>query len=126
MFAPKFLLVLLLGFTLSGCGEAGTDSEATGTETIVEVTSTAGPALLSEAQMQQWLRSCALCHVTGVAGAPMVGNVEQWQPRWEQGKDLLLAHTIEGFNAMPPLGYCMSCEREDFSAMIDFMVGDAQ
>jgi cytochrome c5 len=26
---------------------------------------------------------------------------------------------------MPPLGYCMSCEREDFIAMIDFMAGES-
>ncbi len=40
-----------------------------------------------------------------------------------QGADVLLAHTVEGLNDMPPLGYCMSCEREDFIAMIDFMAG---
>jgi len=125
MSASKVLPGLLLAFMLSACGDSGPGTETAGTETVVEV-STSGPALLNDVQMQQWLRSCAMCHVTGVAGAPMVGNVEQWQPRLEQGKDLLLAHTIEGFNAMPPLGYCMSCEREDFSAMIDFMVGDAQ
>ena len=81
---------------------------------------------LSDARMQQFSRSCVLCHVTGVAQAPLVGNIEQWQPRLEQGKERLLAHTLEGFNSMPPLGYCMSCDTEDFSAMIDFMVGEAR
>jgi cytochrome c5 len=111
---------MLLAIMLSGCGDSSTADKA------AQTVSSAGPERLSEAQMQQWLRSCALCHVTGVGGAPLVGNVEQWQERVEQGRELLLAHTIEGFNAMPPLGYCMSCEREDFSAMIDFMAGDAQ
>ena len=53
-------------------------------------------------------------------------QAEEWQPRLAQGKDVLISHTIEGFNDMPSLGYCMSCEREDFEAMIDFMSGGGQ
>ena len=52
-----------------------------------------------------------------------MGVVEEWQPRLEQGKEVLLTHTIEGFNNMPPLGYCMACERDDLMAMIDLMTG---
>jgi cytochrome c5 len=40
-----------------------------------------------------------------------------------QGRQTLLRHTVEGLNSMPPLGYCMACEREDFLSMIDFMTG---
>jgi cytochrome c5 len=50
-----------------------------------------------------------------------VGHDEEWQPRRAQGQDLLLRHTIEGFNNLPPLGYCMACERADYTAMIAFM-----
>lgn len=71
--------------------------------------------------MAKWARSCALCHVTGNAGAPRVGNSEEWAPRLAQGMDVLLQHTLEGFNDMPPLGYCMACERDDFAALIEFM-----
>jgi cytochrome c5 len=73
--------------------------------------------------MQQWAASCALCHAAGEAGAPVVGKAEQWRPRLEQGREVLLTHSLEGYNRMPPLGYCMSCETEDFLAMIDFMAG---
>ncbi len=85
----------------------------------------AGADTLNAAVMQKWSRSCALCHVTGNAGAPRVGNVGEWQERLTQGAGVLLTHTIEGINDMPPLGYCMSCEREDFIAMIDFMAGES-
>jgi cytochrome c5 len=71
--------------------------------------------------MQKWTKSCALCHFDGTGGAPVAGNAEQWAARVGQGRDVLMAHTIEGFNNMPPLGYCMSCETDDFSTMIDFM-----
>jgi len=79
----------------------------------------------SAAVAAQWAASCGLCHATGVGGAPRIGMAEEWQPRFAQGRELLLRHTIDGFNDMPPLGYCMSCEREDFIALIDFMAGTA-
>ena len=71
--------------------------------------------------MELWARSCALCHIDGNAGAPRVGDSDAWQPRLAQGRETLLRHTVEGLNSMPPLGYCMACEREDFLSMIDFM-----
>jgi cytochrome c5 len=80
-----------------------------------------GPAV-----MRKWSRSCALCHVDGNGGAPRIGHPEEWQPRLAQGRDVLLDHTLNGFNKMPPLGYCMSCEAEDFQALIDFMAGTRQ
>jgi len=76
--------------------------------------------------MRKWSRSCALCHVDGNAGAPRIGHAGDWQPRLAKGRELLLEHTIEGFNKMPPLGYCMACEEEDFRALIDFMAGGGE
>lgn len=76
--------------------------------------------------MGKWARSCALCHVTGVAGAPIVGDSQQWQQRLAQGEEVILRHTLEGFNSMPPLGYCMACEVDDFRAMIGYMAGTNQ
>lgn len=75
--------------------------------------------------MQKWTRSCALCHVTGVAGAPRAGVGEEWESRLAAGKPILLKHTIEGYNNMPPLGYCMACEEDDFIDLIDFMLGES-
>ena len=73
----------------------------------------------------KWARSCALCHVTGEGGAPRTGIREEWAPRLAQGEEGLMNHILEGFNNMPPLGYCMSCEREDFRAMTRLMIGSA-
>ena len=71
--------------------------------------------------MRLWIDSCALCHVTGAGGAPVAGKVDDWAERLEQGNEMLLQHTIEGYNNMPPLGYCMACERDDFAALIELM-----
>lgn len=73
--------------------------------------------------MRQWSRTCALCHVDGTGGAPRVGHPEEWAARLAQGREVLLDHTVNGLNNMPPLGYCMSCESDDFRALIDFMTG---
>lgn len=71
--------------------------------------------------MEQWTANCALCHVRGEGGAPVLGDREAWAPRLAQGEEVLLAHTVEGLNNMPPLGYCMSCEAEDYRRLIRFM-----
>ena len=73
--------------------------------------------------MAKWARSCALCHITGEANAPIVGDTEEWQQRLQKGEAALLNNVVNGINSMPPLGYCMSCEAADFRVMIDFMTG---
>lgn len=88
-------------------------------------------AVFAEASMtprarEKWARSCALCHVAGQGGAPRMGHPQEWKPRLEKGRAVLLKHTLEGFNRMPPLGYCMACDTRDFAAMIDMMSGKDQ
>ena len=110
----------LLCLLLFACGES---KESTPQSAIVpEVISEVAPV---EGVATKWARSCALCHVSGVGGAPKAGVAEEWNPRLVKGKAVLLTHTIEGYNNMPPLGYCMSCEEEDFVALIDFMLGES-
>ncbi len=53
--------------------------------------------------------------------APKKGDAETWKPRLAQGKDVLVKHVTEGFNAMPARGLCMDCTAEDYAAVIDWM-----
>ncbi len=123
----QILCAGLCGLLLTACDTgAGPDPNDTAqpraSTDSVEVTGIEAPAQAPDVRtMQMWTRSCALCHVDGNAGAPRVGYAEEWLPRMAQGRDTLLKHTVEGLNSMPPLGYCMACEREDFLALIDFM-----
>ncbi|KIN10329.1 c-type cytochrome [Vibrio mytili] len=64
---------------------------------------------------------CIACHASGVSGAPKVGNADDWAPRIAQGKDVLLKHALEGFNAMPAKGTCMDCSDDEIAAAIDHM-----
>jgi cytochrome c5 len=66
-------------------------------------------------------RTCAVCHGPGHGGAPRMGDVDAWAARVEQGDEVLLAHTIDGFANMPPLGMCMDCERNDLKSLIRLM-----
>ena len=72
-----------------------------------------------------WL--CAMCHQTGAAGAPKLGDKADWGPRLAQGKDTLYKHALEGFNgnkgAMPAKGGNPSLSDDDVKAAVDFMAG---
>lgn len=61
--------------------------------------------------------------IIGPRGAPRVGHPEEWRPRLAQGRDTLLQHAVAGYRRMPPLGYCMACDRGDLIGMIDYMTG---
>ena len=81
------------------------------------------PSPQTQTPMDKWARSCALCHVDGNGGAPRVGNTDEWASRVPQGEDVMIQHVIEGYNKMPPLGYCMDCTRADFQALTKYMAG---
>ena len=98
---------------LAACGEesgvAVPSGEAASTETA------------SATAMEKWSRSCVLCHVAGEGGAPRIGSPEDWTERVARGEDSMVRHAIEGYNNMPPLGYCMDCEELDFRELTRYM-----
>ncbi|MFV0450108.1 MAG: c-type cytochrome [Vibrio sp.] len=65
---------------------------------------------------------CIACHASGVSGAPIKGNADQWGPRIAQGKDVLQTHAINGFNLMPAKGTCMDCSDDEILAAIEHMI----
>lgn len=69
---------------------------------------------------------CVACHATGVGGAPMLGAADAWASRIDQGMDTLWDHTLNGINAMPPKGTCMSCSDDELRGAMDYMVGQLE
>ncbi len=65
---------------------------------------------------------CFACHLSGVGGAPLLGDAAQWEPRIAKGIDVLMASTINGLNAMPAKGTCMNCSDEELQAAVDYML----
>ena len=109
------LKVVVLNLLLINC--------AADRELQVVTDSEKGGNVISEEVLGKWNRSCALCHINGAAGAPIIGDTNSWSERILKGEDALVRSVLEGLNSMPPLGYCMACELEDFKSMVNFMVG---
>ena len=122
---PRMLMLRILAL-ISILGLLNTSLSAAESKLPNEGLSATNPSMRnysgSEA-MAKWARSCALCHITGEANAPVIGDTDEWQQRLQKGEAALLDNIINGINSMPPLGYCMSCEADDFRVMIDFMAG---
>lgn len=66
--------------------------------------------------------NCFACHGTGAAGAPQPGDSDAWEERMAKGMDAVMANVINGVNAMPARGICMSCSDEDLRAVVDYML----
>ncbi|MEX0963722.1 MAG: c-type cytochrome [Pseudohongiellaceae bacterium] len=65
--------------------------------------------------------SCFACHGTGAAGAPIMGDADVWTERMAKGIDAVMANVINGLNAMPPKGLCMTCSDDNLRALVDYM-----
>jgi cytochrome c5 len=111
----------LVGFSCLLALSCTDDSARVSMEESQEIQKIFQSAPQSAEVMEKWARSCALCHVNGEGGAPRMGDEETWRPRLAKGEVELYLNTLEGFNRMPPLGYCMDCEATDFVAMINLM-----
>lgn len=59
---------------------------------------------ITEENLEQFARSCVICHAPGYGGAPRPGDSEAWLPRLARG--------------MPPLGMCHDCSTRDLQALI--------
>src|SRR5215470_13883434 len=97
---------------LSGCHR--NESSATAATAFADAT-------MTDLGKERWARTCAMCHVRGEGGAPKIGDTAAWDKRLAQGEATVLDHAINGFGNMPPLGYCMDCERAELRAYIRFM-----
>lgn len=69
---------------------------------------------------------CAACHGTGAAGAPRLGNADEWADRLDKGMDELYANSINGIGAMPPKGGNMSLSDDEVNAIVDYMVAEVE
>lgn len=68
---------------------------------------------------------CAICHDSGAAGAPKMGDITAWSPRLKQGINILFQHAINGYNSMPPKGTCFNCTDDDVRAAVEYLVNNS-
>jgi cytochrome c5 len=67
-------------------------------------------------------QGCAACHTAGLAGAPMLGNLAQWEERTNKGLELLTSNAYSGYNAMPAKGMCMDCSETEIERSVQYML----
>jgi len=83
------------------------------------------PVTLNTHEATLYAHSCSTCHEDPATGAPRTHDIEAWTPRIAKGDAQLLAHIIDGFNGMPPLGQCIECTAEEFIRLTHFMAAPA-
>ncbi len=70
--------------------------------------------------------TCAVCHATGVVGAPKPGDAAAWGPRAKGGLEALVKSAIAGTTkGMPPRGGRPDLSDAQLRAAIEYMAGAA-
>jgi cytochrome c5 len=71
--------------------------------------------------------ACFVCHATGAAGAPLLGNKAQWAPRIAKGMDALNTSGLNGkLPGMPPKGGRMDLSDAAVLDAVAYMVEQAK
>lgn len=79
----------------------------------------AADAALGEKIYQQ---ACAMCHASGVAGAPILGDQANWAERVKKDKSELYNSATNGLGAMPAKGGQVQLSDADVIAAVDHML----
>lgn len=107
------------------------DAPAAVAETASETTATAeakteeAPVVAtvnSVSGINTYAANCYVCHDTGAAGSPKLGDKAGWSERLAKGQDALYDSAINGVNAMPARGGNPSLSDEAIQAAVDYMV----
>jgi cytochrome c5 len=147
---PTLVLALTLAAWLAACGQKqepaaeapvpeasapAVDAEAPAAEAPAAeaaASETGGGAAVASTDLGKGVfnKTCALCHASGVAGAPIPGHKDDWAPRIAQGMDTLYKHALEGFTGdkgmMPARGGAANLPDDDVKAAVDHMVALSQ
>ncbi len=79
---------------------------------------------------QVYNEACIACHGSGIGGAPMITDKQNWAARIAQGADVLYQHALEGYTGqsgyMPPKGARLDLSDAEINAAVDYMTSEAQ
>jgi len=70
-----------------------------------------------------YFKACAQCHAEGKAGAPLMGDGNNWFDRVQKKRlHTLYRHTIDGYNNMPIKGNCQTCSNQDIEDAVNYIL----
>ena len=140
----KNFLLIALASALWGCGSSDDAVELTANQEqqvaeriapeghvsmVGQVASAASSASAGSARSGAdiYATNCIACHSSGVAGAPILGDVAAWADRLAQkGLETVYANAINGIGAMPARGTCMDCSDDEVIAAIDHILDNSK
>jgi len=96
--------------------------------TIVGLPFVSGAANASTGE-EVYNKSCRMCHVRGMAGAPKTGDKAVWKERLAKGKETLYENSIKGFRdkgMMPARGGDSTLSDAEVKAAVDYMLEQAK
>jgi len=107
---------------------AAPSAVATSTAATTPPAAAAAPAAAGGAAVGKGVyeKTCAVCHATGLAGAPKFGDKAAWTPRIATGLNTLHNSALHGKNAMPPKGGNLALTDADVAAAVDYMAAAAK
>ena len=74
-----------------------------------------------------YTQACAVCHASGVGGAPRTGDKAAWSQRLAQGgQAAMVAAVLKGKGAMPPKGGNASLTENDVKAATEYLLSQAK
>lgn len=97
-----------------------------------EITSQASNEASNEAKPvnalgeETYTAACAMCHASGLAGAPVTGDAEQWTERLAKGEQVLIESAINGLGAMPAKGGRSDLSDEAVTESVAYMLSKLQ
>jgi osmotically-inducible protein OsmY len=74
------------------------------------------------------MQRCGVCHVPGIAGAPRVGDREEWARRVRPGLNAVYRNALGGmpFSAMAAKGGHRDLREDEVKAIVDYMIDAAK
>ncbi|MEN8169405.1 MAG: c-type cytochrome [Pseudomonadota bacterium] len=103
---------------------AAIEPEASAAPVVAATTEAAAGG--SRSGEEVYTAKCAMCHATGAAGAPKLGDAGAWGPRIATGMDALMNSAINGKAAMPARGLCAACSDDELKAAVEHMVNNSK
>ncbi|MEO6985672.1 MAG: c-type cytochrome [Paralcaligenes sp.] len=120
-------VALGMGIVVASTASVAADVASASASASVQPThSVETTAMLNHDGEKLYKSACFVCHGTGAANAPKLGDKAAWAPRIAQGMETVMDIAIKGKGAMPPRGGASKADDATLRAAVEYMVKAGQ